>query len=203
MSYKMKSKYKPILKRRREGKTNYARRKTLIRGDILFIAPRISNRNISAQIIKAQLNGDLTISSAFSKELIQYGWKGSRDNTSAAYLTGFILGLKSVIKGVNKAVLYIGNRKYIPGTRIPAIIKGTIDAGLEVSVDTETLPEEKRLKGEHIAEFAKNMADKNPENRKKRFSAMILAGLTPEEYPTHFEEIKNNISEKFKVNNKK
>jgi len=113
-----------------------------------FVTVQISNENTQVQIHKPEMAGDKIIASAHSRYLISKGWKGSRKNIPAAYLTGYLAGKKAMGKGAKNALLYSGTRKYTQ--RMAAALKGVIDAGLEVSADSETFPPEKRIKGEHL-----------------------------------------------------
>ena len=113
-----------------------------------FITVQISNENTQVQIHQPKLAGDLVISSAHSRLLTQKGWKGSRKNIPAAYLTGYYAGKKAIGKGTSSAIMYTGTRKYTQ--RMAAALKGIIDAGLEVPVNEETFPPESRINGEHL-----------------------------------------------------
>lgn len=141
--------YTKILRRIREEKTNYKKRKIMLMGKRDFVTVQISNENTQVQIHKPEMVGDKIIASAHSRYLISKGWKGSRKNIPAAYLTGYLAGKKAVGKGAKNALLYSGTRKYTQ--RMAAALKGVIDAGLEVAADSETFPPEKRIKGEHLS----------------------------------------------------
>jgi len=104
---------------------------------------------VFVQIHKPELSGDKVISSAHSRFLIDKGWKGSRKNIPAAYLTGYLAGKKAQTKGIKSAILYSGTKKYTQ--RMAAALKGVIDAGLEIPADEETFPVENRINGEHLA----------------------------------------------------
>jgi len=185
--------YKPIFRRRREGKTNYKKRRLLLYGRKPFLTVHISNYTIYGQIHQAKIGGDIVLTSANSKELSKYGWKGSRKSTPAAYLTGLLLGLKAVTKGIKYAVLYIGPRPYIRGSRVAAFVKGVIEAGVEVPVDPETLPSEDRLLGKHIAEYATMLLTSSPEAYKKKFSLLLSRRFKPEEYVKHVSSVKTKL----------
>ena len=114
-----------------------------------FVTVQISNENTQVQIHKPEMAGDKIIASAHSRYLISKGWKGSRKNIPAAYLTGYLAGKKAMGKGAKNALLYSGTRKYTQ--RMAAALKGVIDAGLEVAANSETFPPEKRIKGEHLS----------------------------------------------------
>ncbi len=140
--------YSQILRRSREEKTNYGRRRNLLMGRRDFITVQISNENTLVQIHKPELLGDKVLSSAHSRSLLTKGWKGSRKSIPAAYLTGYLAGKKALAHGVEGAVLYTGTRRYTQ--RIAAALKGIIDAGLEVPADKETFPSEDRITGKHL-----------------------------------------------------
>ena len=185
--------YINTLKRIRQHKTNYRKRSAILIGRRPFINTKISSQNISAQTLQPTLTGDVVIASAHSRELIQYGWKGSMNNMPACYLTGLLLGKKSMEKGSANAVLYTGNDAFT--TRVAACLKGIVDSGINIPVSKESLPDKDRLSGKHIAEYA-NLLKDNPEKYNSRFSALIKQGLRPEDYPRHFEEIRIRILDK-------
>jgi large subunit ribosomal protein L18 len=141
--------YSKILRRIREEKTNYKKRKIMLMGKRDFVTVQISNENTQVQIHKPEMVGDKIIASAHSRYLISKGWKGSRKNIPAAYLTGYLAGKKAMGKGAKTAILYSGTRRYTQ--RMAAALKGVIDAGLEVAADSETFPAEERIKGEHLS----------------------------------------------------
>ncbi len=114
-----------------------------------FVTVQISNENTQVQIHKPELSGDKVIASAHSRYLVSKGWKGSRKNIPAAYLTGYLAGKKALGKGAKNAILYSGTRKYTQ--RMAAALKGVVDAGLEIPADSETFPPEERIKGEHLS----------------------------------------------------
>ncbi len=179
-----------LLRRIRQHKTNYRKRKGILIGKHLFAAVRISNKNILVQILKPSKVGDEVLVSAHSRELIKHGWQGSRKNIPACYLTGLLAGAKAVGKGVKQCVLYTGNRMYAP--RIAASVKGLIDAGITIPVDEETLPDQDRIAGKHIADYASLLKNDN-QVYNTRFSGLINVGFVPEGYPDHFSEVKMSI----------
>ena len=140
--------YSQILRRLREEKTNYRKRKHLLMGRRDYITVQISSENTLVQIHKPEMQGDKILASAHSRYLLGKGWKGSRKNIPAAYLTGYLAGKKALGKGVQAAVLYSGTRKYTQ--RMAAALKGVIDAGLQVPADSETFPNEDRISGKHL-----------------------------------------------------
>ena len=140
--------YSKILRRLRDEKTNYRKRKIMLMGKKDFVTVQISNENTQVQIHKPELSGDKVIASAHSRFLLSKGWKGSRKNVPAAYLTGYVAGKKAISKGAKNAIMYSGTRKYTQ--RMAAALKGIIDAGLEVPADPETFPADERINGEHL-----------------------------------------------------
>jgi len=140
--------YTKTLRRLRDKKTNYNRRKNMLMGHRDFVTVQISNENTSVQIHKPELTGDKVISSAHSRFLIEKGWKGSRKNIPASYLTGYFAGKKALEKGASSAILYSGTRQYTQ--RMAAALKGISDAGLEIPADEKTFPTNDRINGEHL-----------------------------------------------------
>ncbi|MCD6323588.1 MAG: 50S ribosomal protein L18 [Desulfurococcales archaeon] len=186
--------YKVPRKRRREGKTNYYKRyRMIISGQKIRAVVRKTNKHIIVQIIKFAPNGDETLVAVHSKTLRKMGWLGDLKNTSAAYLTGLIAGLKAKKMGIQYAVPDIGLHPSVRGSRIYAAIKGLRDAGVEVPASEEVLPSEDRVKGEHIAKYADTLSKEDPERFRKVFSKLLERGLDPENLPKHFEEVKHKI----------
>jgi len=128
--------YSKILRRLRDGKTNYRRRKAMLMGKRDYVTVLISNENTFVQVHKPKMTGDQTLASAHSRFLINKGWKGSRKSIPASYLTGFMAGKKALKVGVNNAILYTGTNTY--SQRRAAALKGVIDAGIEIPSDSET-----------------------------------------------------------------
>jgi len=140
--------YSKILRRIRSEKTNYKKRKIMLTSKRDFISINITNENTQVQILKPEISGDKVIASAHSRFLLKDGWKGSRKNIPAAYLTGYFAGKKALSKGVDSAIVYSGTRKYTQ--RMAAVVKGVVDAGMKVPSDEETFPPEERISGEHL-----------------------------------------------------
>jgi large subunit ribosomal protein L18 len=194
----MKKSYVSIMRRRREGKTDYRKRKATILSRLPFISTFISGKNIFVQILSPKKEGDVALASAHSRELTKFGWMGSRKNIPAAYLTGLLAGLKAKDK-VKEVILYTGLRRFVLSSRISAVVKGLLDAGISIPIDHETLPSEDRLKGKHIADYAKYLLEKDKDLYSERFSNLISKALNPESIPEHFEDIRKKIMEGFKV----
>jgi len=192
-------KYSVPFRRRREGKTDYRARRALILSKVPRIVARGSLKHMTVQVVNAKVEGDEVLASAHSKELVRdYGWKGACGNVPAAYLTGLLCGLKALQKGIKKAILDIGLRTPVKGSRVFAVLKGALDAGLEVPHSEEILPDDSRIRGEHIANYAKMLASENPEEYNRRFSEYLAKKLKPEKLPEHFAKVKEKILAAFK-----
>jgi large subunit ribosomal protein L18 len=192
--------YVHTLKRIRQRKTNYRKRSGILIGRRPFIITKISGQNISAQSLRPTLTGDIVIASAHSRELIRHGWKGSMNSMPACYLTGLLLGKKSIQKGATNAILYTGNNPFT--TKVAACLKGIVDSGINIPVSKESLPGDDRVSGKHIANYA-NLLKDSEEKYNSTFSALLKQGLRPEDYPVHFEEIRMRISGKSASEDKK
>ena len=149
-------------RRRAEGKTDYAARKKFLEGKKPRIIVRKTNRYIIAQLVESKEAQDKVVCSVNSKELVGYGWpnKYSIKNLAASYLAGYLLGKKMKQKKYQEAILDIGLIRSTKGNRMYAVLKGAVDAGIEIPFSEEILPSEKRIKGEHLDENLKNIFEK-------------------------------------------
>ncbi len=178
--------YKVPLRRRREGKTNYRKRLKLLMSKKPRLVVRITNRLVIAQIVKYSPDGDVVLVGVDSKRLRDYGWKGDLNNTPAAYLTGLLIAKEGLKRGIEEAVLDIGLHSPVRGSRVFAVLKGAVDGGLNVPHSDEVLPDESRIRGEHIAAYY----EEHPE----RFSEYEKRGLKPSDLPSHVDEVKEKIT---------
>jgi large subunit ribosomal protein L18 len=183
--------YVHTLKRIRDDNTNYRKRAAILIGRHSFVTVKVSDQNVAAQVLKPTPTGDIVIASAHSRELVKQGWKGTLNNLPACYLTGVLVAKKALEKGVKNAVLYIGKDHFT--SRVAACMKGIVDGGVTMPVSEESLPEQERISGQHIADYAGTLKE-NQEEYNSRFSAILKNGLSPEDYPSHFEEIKSKLS---------
>lgn len=150
---KLSPRYKMPFKRRREGKTDYQKRLQLLKSGKPRLVVRKSLRYVTTQITEFDKRGDKILASATSRELKKLGWNFACDNLPAAYLTGLLIGKKSLDKKITDAVLNSGLYPSVKSSRIYAVVKGAKDAGLNIPVDEEILPSEERIKGAHIEKF--------------------------------------------------
>ncbi len=159
------SNYKVPHKRRRKQQTNYKRRKNLLKSGKPRAVVRTSNKHTKAHLSYYVTEGDENEYFVSTEELEKYGWEHHTGNLPAAYLAGYLLGTKAE---ENEAVLDIGLRQTKQGGRMYAAVKGMNDAGLNVPVGEQALPEEGRIRGEHIDEMKDTDIVENFENVKQK-----------------------------------
>lgn len=132
-------------RRRREGKTNYRKRLSLLKSRMTRAVVRLSLMQITIQFVKYHPEGDRVVTSAVSKELRSHGWNHSLSNTSAAYLTGYIAAKKALKNGIERAILDIGMHRPVKGSRVFAALKGMLDAGIDIPHSQEVIPSWARI----------------------------------------------------------
>jgi len=190
----VKSSHVPLLRRRREGVTDYRSRKRAITSQKPLLVIRVSNKNVSSQFVKPTVKGDIVLSATGSKELTKLGWHGSAKSTPACYLLGLLAGRKALAAGVKEAVAYNGLVPFIRGSRAAALLKGVVDSGVKVPVGEEAFPDADRLSGKSIADYAAQLAAEDREAYSRNFSSLLKNGFKPEAYPAEFEKVKVAIS---------
>jgi len=195
------ARYRVPLRRRREGKTDYQARKSLVLSRKPRLVTRNSLKNVAAQILVAKPHGDEVLVAAHSSELKKYGWKAPTGNVPAAYLTGLLCGLKAKSKGVKEAILDIGLIAPTRGAKVFAALSGVVDAGVDVPHDEEKIVKE-RSQGEHIAVYGKSLGG-DSEVYSAKFSKYLEQKLAPEKLPEHFAKVKAEIISSFKKGEKK
>lgn len=152
-------------RRRKEGKTNYAKRIGMLRSGLPRLVVRKTSKHIIAQFAQFDPAGDKTLVHVNSRRLESFGWKAGKKNLPAAYLTGLLAGVKAKGKKVDSAILDIGfAMPHLKGWWASAL-KGAIDAGIKIPVGENTLPSEDRISGKHI-----ELAFKNPKKHALLFS---------------------------------
>lgn len=102
------------------------------------------------QFVTFHREGDRVVATATSRELRRFDWRGHAGNVPAAYLTGYLAGRRAKAAGVEAAVLDIGLHPPTRGNRVFAALRGIQEAGVEVPSGEAVLPEEARLRGEHL-----------------------------------------------------
>ena len=132
--------YNVAKRRKREGKTNYKKRLTLLLSHKPRLVVRKSNKNYTVQVIEYQKEGDRVLVSATSRELAALGYKGHCGNSKAAYLVGYLAGKRALKNKVESAVLDMGMVSAVLGSVAFAALRGAVDAGLDVPHNEEILP---------------------------------------------------------------
>lgn len=191
------SRYKVRFRRRREGKTDYRKRLALLKSGLPRMVVRRTNRYMIVQFVRFKHEGDEVIAYASSKELQRYGWPYAGKNTPAAYLTGFLAALRAKKAGVSEAILDVGRFPSKKGSRLYAALKGALDAGVEVPHSPEVLPDESRIRGEHIATWASALKEGNEDIYRRLFSQYLSKGAHPENIPENFDKLLSHIEEVF------
>jgi large subunit ribosomal protein L5e len=168
------SRFQTPFRRRQEGKTDYYQRKRLVtQHKAKYNTPkyrlvvRFTNKDIIAQIVSAQITGDVVFTAAYAHELPRYGIKHGLTNWSAAYAVGLLvarralqkLGLDETYTGVEevegefelteavedgprpfKVFLDIGLQRTTTGARVFGVLKGASDGGLYVPHSPNRFP---------------------------------------------------------------
>jgi large subunit ribosomal protein L18 len=195
--------YRVSFRRRRQGKTDYQARRALVLSKLPRLVVRTTLKNAVIQVVMAKATGDEVIAHANSSELAKtHGWKGDCGNVPAAYLAGILCGYRALAKGVKEAVFDVGLQSPSKGAKIFAALKGVLDADLTLPHNEEILPNEARIKGQHIVDYAKQLAS-NPEIYQKRFSKYLSRDFKPEHLTEHFSLTKEKIVSSFRKEEKK
>ena len=179
-----------MLKRRKQGRTNYAKRLKMVASGAYRLVARRSLKNIMLQIIEYKKDGDIILAASHSRELKKYGWPYSNKNTSAAYLLGLLIAVKAKKSGLKECIFDFGLENAMHGGVLFAALKGAVDGGLKIPHDSVALPKEDRINGEHIAKYARELSK---EKYSKIFSNYIKANARPEEIKNKFDDAKKKI----------
>lgn len=144
---------------------------------------RITNKDITAQIATAKIQGDVIICQANAHELPKYGVKLGLTNYAAAYCTGLLLA-RRVLKqlkldttyegqkevdgeqfnvededekpGAFRAYLDTGLARTSTGARIFGVMKGACDGGIDIPHSTKRFPGYDAESKEFSAEVHRN-----------------------------------------------
>lgn len=147
-------------RRRREGKTNYAKRLRLLKSEMPRLIVRKTNKYIIIQIIESENAKDKVIITLSTKELLKYGWplkkSGSLKSLAAAYITGILMAKKSLNKKIKKVILDSGLIPSTKGSRVYAVVKGVSEGGLTIPVNDKILPDDEKINRYDFFEKIKN-----------------------------------------------
>lgn len=185
--------YIHTIKRIRQHKTNYRKKAAILVGRHHFITVKVTNQNVLTRLLDPDIKGDKVLATAHSRELVKQGWNGSLNSLPACYLTGILLGKKCLEKNFDSGVLYTGMNPFT--SRVAACLKGIVDAGVHVPASEDSFPEQDRLDGNHIADYAK-LLQEDKSKYESRFSLLLKNGLKPEDYPAHVQKIKSALMER-------
>ncbi|MEK6830322.1 MAG: 50S ribosomal protein L18 [Nanoarchaeota archaeon] len=140
-------------RRRREGKTDYAKRINLLKGGSTRIVFRKTNRYLTAQYVKSKQAKDAAEFGTSSKMLLQYGWpekaSGGLKSVTASYLLGILVG-KKIIDKKKLPIIDFGMIRTVHKSRAYAFIKGLVDSGMAIKHKEGIFPDENRIRGEHL-----------------------------------------------------
>ncbi len=141
--------------RREFGLTDYRRRLKLLRGGQPRAVVRVSNTQVSCQLVGYEPDGDKILASATGSTIVSdFKWpkNASRKSLPASYLVGLAMAKKALAAGHDTAVLDIGLAAATRGNRVFAALKGMVDGGLEIPHGEDIFPDEERLNGAHISD---------------------------------------------------
>ncbi|XP_040582979.1 large ribosomal subunit protein uL18, partial [Lepeophtheirus salmonis] len=194
---KFRSRYQPKFKRANLLKTNYKDRRKLLTPNFKTygntktrLVVRRTNTKIIAQLTNAFISGDKVIVQADSSELVDFGVKVGLTNYSASYLTGLLIGRKAeLLKLKGPVFLDIGLNRSTKGARVYGVMKGAVDAGLNIPHGEKVLPgyvdgedfNDSVLKGKifgsDIISYMKILKEKDEEKYKIQFQKYIKEGV--------------------------
>jgi large subunit ribosomal protein L18 len=100
---------------------------------------------------------------------------------------------------VTKAIVYVGLRPFIHGSRLAASIKGILDAGVLIPVNPKALPSDDRIKGMHIVKYARELSEKDTSLYRSKFKNLLDNGFDPLNYDKYFNETRNKIIKQYGV----
>lgn len=139
-----------IMKRRRDGVTNYHKRLKLLKSGLPRLVVRPSNKGIIAQIVEYNEAGDKILATVNERSLKKLGIEVDGNSVPVAYLVGYAAGLNAKKKKIGESILDTGRYNIIKGGRISAVLKGYVDAGAKIPYEKGIFPDKKRLAGEHL-----------------------------------------------------
>ncbi len=175
-----------LYRRKREAKTDYKKRLTLLLSKKSRVVVRFTNARIIAQVVNFTPTGDKVIAGVDSFALKKLGWNYSCKNFPAAYLTGLLLGKKAAAAGAKEAVLDTGFKTPMKGGKQYAFLKGVLDGGLNVPHDDKIFPSEEKMSGKDIEAYASSA-------KGQQFAQYLKNKAQPDKMSTVFEDVKKKI----------
>jgi len=129
--------YQVKFRRRRESKTDYAARRTMVKQDLnkydskkYRLVVRTTNKKVICQVIYANVSGDHCMAHATSNELSKWGMTAGLTSYMAAYATGLLVA-----------------RRLLQKLKMDQVFKGAEELGgapYDVSIDPKALAGDKR-----------------------------------------------------------
>lgn len=190
------STYRVPFKRRGEGRTNYAKRMAFVKSGMPRAVIRKSTNHVSVQFVRTENGKDFVIASAHTKELPAFKYAGHGGNVPAAYLAGYLAGLRFAVKNKDEAIVDLGVQRNVHGTRLFAAINGIADSGVKIKADAVAFPKEERVKGTHVDAFAKKEPNKSNQHQ---FSAYQKTKVSAVDFSKMVEAAKKQMSESVKA----
>ena len=154
-----------ISKRRRiEGKTDYAHRVRMLKGETPRVVFRKTNRYVIAEYITSHEAQDKVEIGLTSKNLKKYGWPeefdGSLKSITATYLTGYLMGKEIAKKKLATPIVDVGMVRTLSKNKVFAFINGLVDSGLKIKCSKEKFPEVERIEGKSMKkDFSKTFKE--------------------------------------------
>ena len=127
----------------------------MLRGGMPRAVVRVSNTQVTCQLVSFDAGGDRVLASVTGKTLVnKHKWpsEASRKSVPACYLAGMALAKSALAAGHTEAILDIGLAASSGGSRVFAALRGMVDCGLEIPHSEEVLPSDDRVSGSHISD---------------------------------------------------
>jgi len=127
----------------------------MLRGGVPRAVVRVSNTQVTCQLVSFDAGGDRVLASVTGKTLVnKHKWpsEASRKSVPACYLAGMALAKSALAAGHTEAILDIGLAASSGGSRVFAALRGMVDCGLEIPHSEEVLPSDDRVSGSHISD---------------------------------------------------
>ncbi|MCW1297138.1 MAG: 50S ribosomal protein L18 [Candidatus Rehaiarchaeum fermentans] len=169
--------------------TDYRKRIKLLRSGLPRLVVRKTNHTVITQIIKTILDEegnikDITIASAYGRELKKFDWPFSFKNLPSSYLTGYLLARKSKIN--EELILDKGLYTLHQNSFIFSALKGAIDGGLKVRAGEINISND-RIMGLHIINISQKSSGLQFSKVKDKISKIKEI----------FQEVKNKIDKEY------
>ncbi|MDP3698118.1 MAG: 50S ribosomal protein L18 [Nanoarchaeota archaeon] len=184
-----------LYRRKRENKTNYAKRLKLLLSHKGRLVIRFTNKRVVAQLVEFTPKGDKVLVGVDSSALCKHGWPYSCKNVPASYLTGFLFGKKVAEKKYKGEMVFdTGFKSPLHKGKYYAFLKGALDAGVSVPHGGKDLfPDDKKIQGAHIQDYAGKMK-KDAHHHKAQFAQYLKSNAAPENMSSAFAQVKQKLA---------